>query len=578
MHHTRRLCACLPLFAAFFALITGCSTAVRTASSFSGDFTIEAVAADHHIASAAGARMLALGGNAVDAAVATSFALSVVRPYSCGIGGGGFMVIHLPADPVRGRVTTALNYRETCPQGIDSDFFQGRPLDSSRIGGPAVAVPGTVAGLLHALEHYGTLDRAQVLQPAILAAERGFIVDAHYLAEAQSLVAKFRQNPQLQERFPLLWNQYLLQGHVQEGSRITSPQQAQVLRLIARSGRDGFYAGPVAEAIVASVAGDGGVLTLEDLASYRVREVPPLEFAFDDGIILTMPPPSSGGVALAQMLGLLHRTGGLSQTHDVSASDHRLIEAMKHAFADRARYMADPDFVPVPIERLLSDEHLDALAARFDPSGVQSPSTYGSTAEPASLLPDDAGTSHFCVVDQWGGAVSCTETINLAFGSKLGVTEFGFLLNNEMDDFTTKVGQANAFGLVQSETNLPEPGKRPLSSMTPTIVLDANGSVRVIAGASGGPRIISATTQVILHALQGKPAGEAVASPRLHHQWSPNVVRFEAAAAHRAAALQQLGHATSLSEALANTQAISRTANGWQAASDPRKGGRPAGR
>ncbi|MBX3357638.1 MAG: gamma-glutamyltransferase [Phycisphaeraceae bacterium] len=572
---------------------TGCS-----ASRYAQTFPHAAVAADHEVASRAGAEILARGGNAVDAAVATSFALSVVRPYSCGIGGGGFMVVYFPDHPRLGRVSEAINYRETCPRDIGPDFYERTGDDSaSTHGGRAVAVPGSVAGLLLALERYGTLDRATVLAPAIRAAETGFVVDAHYEAAAIDIAEQFESHPEWKERFAFVWTHYLQEGRIRRGSRITNPGQADALRLIAEYGAAAFYEGPIADAICDAVRSDGGVLSRADLAEYSVRVVKPLEFGFLGGTVLTMPPPSSGGIALAQILGIFEALGATEMGSATLAYDHALVEAMKHAFADRARWLGDPEFVEVPTARLISGAYIADRAVAFDPERTLPVERYGTippvTADGAV---EDHGTSHFCVVDGAGNAVACTETINLEFGSLLAVDRFGFCLNNEMDDFLTRAGEPNAFGLTQSVRNRPEPGKRPLSSMTPTIMLDAGGAVSLVVGASGGPRIISGTAQVLLNvAVLGNDAGEAVERRRIHHQWMPDVVVVEeedwtpggsrGSEGDEALDLTEFGHRVKGGGAIGNVQVICRSGlpvatqpgGEWRAACDPRKGGIPAG-
>ena len=546
-------------------------------------FPTAAVAADHVVASEAGAEILRKGGNAVDAAVATSFALSVVRPYSCGIGGGGFMIVHFNNDPKHGTRSVALNYREMAPAAVGADFYENHsdPQASTR-GGNAVAVPGTVAGLLHALEHFGTLDRAAVLAPAIRAAEEGFLVDEHFMLANGDLIKWFNDDDSRKSRFGFVWRRFLREGQVTIGDRITLPEQAGALRLIAQSGADAFYKGRIAIEVLHSVRRDGGPMRAEDLLSYKVEQVEPLRFDAFGHTFVTMPPPSSGGVALAQTLGILER-----RRHDLgrraNAPDyiHLTVEALKHAFADRARWLGDPAQVDVPVRELLSASYLSDRAAQIDPRRAREDlETYGT------VPPDDAGTSHFCVIDARGNAVACTETINLEFGSMLAVDKFGFCLNNEMDDFTTKRGQANAFGLVQSARNLPAPGKRPLSSMTPTIVLDKDGRVVMIAGASGGPRIITGTMQAMLGVLLfDMDASAALAQPRFHHQWMPNTLHLERAWHREASAdgtvaqLESRGHKVEPTGSVGNVQLIrrDRRSNTWDAACDPRKGGRPAG-
>lgn len=550
-----------------------------------------AVAADHPLASEAGARVLRAGGNAVDAAVATSFALSVVRPQSCGIGGGGFMVIYLPDDPTHGRVATAINYRETAPGRTSPEMFkaEGLPEDASTDSGLAIAVPGTVAGLMYALEHYGTKKRWDVMQPAIDAGVEGFEADEAYVRAARAAAARLDERERRAR--PFLWKELLREGEVEVGDVITNLRQANYLASIANDGGERFYS---SSWIPIEVRDRGGVIGVEDLKRYAPVEVEPLRFEFAGRTLLTMPPPSSGGVVLAQVFGMLERKGITERAEWSAADSHVMVEAMKHAFADRAVWLGDPTFVDVPVERLTSAAYIDARAAAIDPEGTLATHEYGtreSPAGPAGAAPDDSGTSHLCVVDQWGGAVACTETINLEFGSLFSVEQFGFCLNNEMDDFTARPGEPNAFGLVQSERNAPAPGKRPLSSMTPTIVLDGEGRVAAIAGGAGGPRIISGTLQALVNVLvRGMEAGEAVAAPRLHHQWMPDEVRLEASlregggggpeapgAAELREHLRSRGHALGETADVGVVQLIVREGGGWRAASDPRKGGRPAG-
>ncbi len=552
----------------------------QLAPQFAHEFEREAVAADHPLASLAGAEMLARGGNAVDAAVAASFCLSVVRPQSCGIGGGGFMVIHLPSHPRAGAVDVALNYRETCPGAVGPDFYETRDERDSRIGGAAVATPGTVAGLLTALETFGTLDRALVLEPAIRAAREGFIADEAYVGAARETAEKFAAEPALQERFPFLFERLLRRGALRVGERIVNPEQARALELIALHGRAGFYEGELARALVDAIARDGGVLAQADLDGYRVARTEPLRVEIEDRTLHTMPPPSSGGVVIAQCFATLSAARErVDLTRPWNADfTHLWIESMKHSFADRARHLADPAFVALPLTALLERSMLARRANAIDLERTHAPEHYGWASAPR----DDSGTSHVSVVDASGGAVACTETINLAFGSWLEVPGFGFLLNDEMDDFTTRRGAPNAFGLRQSDDNLPAPGKRPLSSMTPTIAFDERGEVLAVAGASGGPRIISGTVQALVSVLVfDLSASEALARPRWHHQWSPNRLRHEREMDREALdAARARGHELEATSDVGVVQLIRRArhATGWEAASDPRKGGRPAGR
>jgi gamma-glutamyltranspeptidase/glutathione hydrolase len=563
------------------SLAVGCARGPAPASqpAHAAEFTSWAVACDHALASQAGERMLAAGGNAVDAAVAASFCLSVVRPFSCGIGGGGFMVISLPpsADDAAGRAV-ALDYREACPAAVGPDHFADLPAGASELGPHASAVPGTVAGLLHALDEYGTLDRATVLAPAIAAAREGFPADAFHVGAVATMSEAWRDHPELRPGLQAAWQRFAREGAIAVGDLVVNEPQARALELIAAQGAAAFYAGPIADAIVAVMDDGGGPMTRGDLARYAVRERPALVGEVGPWRILSMPPPSSGGVATQQVFGLLERLGGLApgQDQDSARWRHLLIESFKHAFADRARWLADDAFTPVPVDALTAPAYLDSLAKDVDPARTGPPGDYGS----APPLPRDAGTSHICVLDAGGMAVSCSETINLYWGSCVEVPGFGFLLNDEMDDFTTS-GAANAYGLVQSARNRPAPGKRPLSSMSPTIVLEGGRPV-AIAGASGGPRIISGTLQVLLSALVfGDDAGRAVARPRLHHQWQPDEILFETGWTDQEtlAGLRARGHElVPYEKPVGVVQAIVVREGRISAASDPRKGGRPAGR
>lgn len=544
------------------------------------------VAADHPLASQAGLEMLQKGGNAVDAAVATSFCLSVVRPFSCGLGGGGFMLIHQSSRPGEPGWTRALNYRETCPAGVGPDFYAALDdKDASKFGWKASGVPGSVAGLCYALKQYGKLDLKTVLQPAIRAAEEGFAADAAFIEAMNEAARQMEKHPQLREAMGVIWTDLCREGRTQLGDVVRNPDQAKALRLIAEQGPAAFYDGPIARAIAGDMKSHGGTLTLADLAGYQVREVQPLRGEFRGHILLSMPPPSSGGIAMQQIFGILAvRNTDLGATA-LNSPDyvHLVSEAMKHAFADRSRWLADPAFAQVPVEALISFGYLESRAKLIDMGAIAPPAAYGfepPASQTPATAPEDHGTSHLCALDKDGMAVACTETINLEFGSMVCVPGFGFCLNNEMDDFTTIRGQANAFGLRQSDANLPQPGKRPLSSMSPTIVT-RGGRVTLVAGGSGGPRIISATTQCILNVLMfGMTPEQAVSAPRFHHQWMPNKLLFDSRWTDEAviAELQRRGHEAGELKDESAVQLIAVDAQGnIRAASDPRKGGAPAG-
>lgn len=574
--------------------LSGCAAAAKApvssraperATALQGrSFTQGAVAADHPVASLAGLEMLQRGGNAVDAAVATSFALSVVRPYSCGIGGGGFMLISLPRNDQTERAEAiVLNYRESAPRNVAPDHFANLPEDAARFGGHAVGVPGTVLGLLVALHHYGSLDRQTVLEPAIRAAEQGVPADANFIAAARHLEALREEHPHLRELSRLIWDRLCHFGSIREGDLIRQPEKARALRLIAEHGAAEFYIGEIADAIVETLHAHGGVITHEDLEEYTFGRSEPLRGRFLDYELLTMPPPSSGGIAIQQMLGIIQRTldDFDNPAHNSAEYVHLVTEAMKHAFADRAEHLADPDFVDVPVRELTSETYIDELAGRVDRNRtLEDRFAYGSVTPAQTLEHTGGGTSHFSVIDKNGMAVACTETINLIYGSLVYVEEFGIVLNNQMDDFTTIPGQPNAFGLQQSDRNLPQPGKRPLSSMSPTIVL-RDDKPALIVGASGGPRIITGTLQTMLnHLLFDMPPNAAVRQPRFHHQWMPNVLQFEESWRGDAVlrAMEERSHDVSIRDEVGAVQLITIDAEGGiRAASDPRKGGEPAG-
>ena len=539
------------------------------------------VAADHPAASRAGLDVLERGGNVVDAAVATSFALSVVRPDSCGIGGGGFMVIW----NAETQTSVAIDYRERAPMKATRDMFvtedkNGRKL-SSRVGGAAAGIPGTVAGLYHAHKKYGHLPWADVVAPAIRLAEQGVLADAHDIEIQQTVLLMLVLQRNARERFAPLYRDYLDSGRLlTTEDRIRSPQ-AEVLKLIAEQGRDAFYTGPVADALLAAVNEHNGIWVREDLEKMDAVERRPLHEDFAGNTILTMPPPSSGGIALLETLNILaaferdHPQQQLpSGTPHEAAAVHLVAEALKHAFADRAEFLGDTDFVSVPVARLTSPKYAEQLAAKIDMSRTHSPEAYGRFQGS-----NDAGTSHFCVLDAEGNAVSCTETINTPFGCLVVEPKFGVVLNNEMDDFAAVPGKPNAFGLIQSEANAVAPRKRPLSSMTPTIVV-RDGKAIYALGGSGGPRIISATLQVLLNLTRhGMDVQDAVAAPRFHHQWLPDALFVEQPLNETLSKeLQTLGHEVRLQRNIAAVQAATRDENGLRAASDPRKGGQPAGK
>lgn len=541
-------------------------------------FSRAVVAADHVAASEAGARILREGGNVVDAAVATSFALSVVRPASCGMGGGGFMVIW-DADQQK---ATALDYRERAPSAATAVALENNnnhPEPPSVRGGKAVGVPGNVAGLCYAAEKYGTLPIAQLVQPAIDLCKSGVPIDQHDQEVQVSTLSKLKSHAGYEDRFKLLKKLYLNDGKPWKiGDKFYSPQ-LKTLQAIAANGSAGFYSGAIAAAIAQTITAESGIFSTDDLVSYRPSERNALVSEFHGKQIITMPPPSSGGVALLQTLQSLEEWETRSQKslrslqHNSPDYVHVVTEVLKHAFADRAEFLGDMDFVEVPLDRLLNRNYSRDIAEHVSMKNTLAPEKYGRF-----FLSSDGGTSHFSVMDSAGNAVACTETINLTFGSFLVVPDYGIVLNNEMDDFTANPGQPNAFGLIQSKANAIEPGKRPLSSMTPTLVVE-NNKATYACGASGGPRIITATLQSLLNFIVFEmSAADAVSASRFHHQWAPNELLLEPNLQRTiGSSLTERGHVIKSSNSLAATQAAALNGKTLSGGSDPRKHGQPAG-
>jgi gamma-glutamyltranspeptidase/glutathione hydrolase len=494
-------------------------------------------------ATRAGVEMLRAGGNAVDAAVAAAFALGVTQPQSTGIGGGAFVLVRL-AD---GRAV-ALDARETAPADATPDLFVGPgvPERASLVGGLAAGTPGLVAGLALALERFGTRSLAEAMAPAIALAEHGYPIGPYQAGFARELcapiAARFPETARIQCPPPGV--------PVEAGWRLRQPDLARTLRRIAAGGAGAFYRGELAEAIAKEVARTGGVLSAADLAGYRPVLREPLRGSYRGLEVLSFPPPSSGGVALLETLNVLEGFDLRAQGAGSSAAIHRVAEALKLAFADRAAHLGDPDFAAVPVERLTSREHAARLRARINPPWWRrAPWTWGrrevaiAVAGPALPL-EDRGTAHLSVVDAAGNAVALTGTINGPYGSRVTVPGTGILLNNEMDDFVTDPAAPNLYGLVGlGSANRVAPGKRPLSSMTPTIVSEG-GRVRLVLGSNGGPRIITSVLLALLNAVDfGMDASAAVSAPRFHHQWRPDELVLEAEIPQDVvAALRRRGH------------------------------------
>lgn len=463
-----------------------------------------------------GVEILDRGGNAVDAAVAVGFAMAVTYPRAGNIGGGGFMVIHLDKD----KRDTAIDYRETAPAAATPAMFldaKGEPdIEKSRDSALAVGVPGTVAGLALAHQKYGSgkLSLAELIAPAIELAAKGFPVKddtADSLPRARERIARWRVPS------PLLKDGGL---PLQEGDRLIQFDLAETLRAIAQQGPRGFYEGPTAARIAAAVTKAGGIMTRDDLQHYQAVERPVVRGTYRGYDIVSMPPPSSGGVHLIEMLNILE---GYAKLERGEKASHLMIEAMKRAYADRATFMGDPDAVAMPIKGLTSKSYAASLRASIGERAT--PSADIKPGNPADH--EGRNTTHFSVIDRDGNAVSNTYTLNFSYGLGLFADGTGVLLNNELDDFTAKPGASNAFGLVGFTANLPGPNKRPLSSMTPAIVLK-DGKPFLITGSPGGSRIITAVLQQVVNVIDFKmPVDEAVSAPRLHHQWQPDQVSAE---------------------------------------------------
>jgi gamma-glutamyltranspeptidase/glutathione hydrolase len=477
------------------------------------------VAAQEKIAAQIGADILKSGGNATDAAVATGFALAVTHPSAGNIGGGGFMVIAHAG----GKKITTIDYRETAPAAASRDMFLDADgnvdRDKARYSRAASGVPGTVAGLLYALEHYGTMPRERVIAPAIKLAEEGFPVP-YGLAFA---LAKSRERLE-QDPSSIAYFEHGRADPYKFGEILRQPDLAKTLRAISANGVQGFYEGPVAQLIADEMKSGGGLITLDDLKNYRPIEREPVRGTYLGYSIVSMPPPSSGGVHVIQMLNILEGYDLKKLGHDTADTIHRLVEAMRRAYADRAKFLGDPAFVKVPVAGLVSKDYARQLRETINLERA-SRSDEVSAGKPPS--PEGDQTTHFSIIDKDGNAVSNTYTLNLAFGSGYSVDGAGFLLNNEMDDFSAKPGAPNAFGLVGGEANAIAPGKRPLSSMAPTIVLK-DGAPYLVTGSPGGSTIINVVLQEVLNVLAfDMNVAEATAVPRIHHQWLPDTVITE---------------------------------------------------
>ena len=536
------------------------------------------VASEQRLASQVGAEILAKGGNAIDAAVGVGFALAVVLPNAGNLGGGGFMLVHTAktGKPI------ALDFRETAPASATRDMYldqHDKVIAGKSIQSPhAVGVPGSVAGLVGAHKDYGTLALADIVAPAITLAENGFIV-------SEVLAEQFRLHRTHLGRWP--GTREIFFKHKDEtqrcvlaqcplealttyaaGERLIQKDLATTLNKIAQQGAIGFYTGPIAQKIVTELNLDGETLTLKDLQDYRVVKREAVHGSYRGFDIYSMPPPSSGGVHLIQMLNLLERYP-LAQYGAGSAQVmHLIAESARLAYADRAEHLGDPDFVPVPQQGLVSKKYAEQLSKKIKFDGA-TPSVLVKADQPQRHESDQ--TTHFSVMDSAGNVVSCTYTLNLNFGSGIVARGTGVLLNNEMDDFSVKPGVANAFGLTGGEANAIAPGKRPLSSMTPVIVLEKQVPV-LATGSPGGARIITTVLQNLIHVIDFKlNIAQAISMPRMHHQWMPDYLRLESTVSpDTIAVLKKMGHETRIMPAMGRVQTVQRHDQYFLGASDPR--------
>jgi gamma-glutamyltranspeptidase/glutathione hydrolase len=496
--------------------IAGFYAPVRAAAPLELESNDGMVVTAQHAASEVGAAILRQGGNAVDAAVAVGYALAVTHPCCGNLGGGGFMTIHL-AD---GR-NTFLNFREKAPLAARADMYldaHGNVIsDKSLAGYLAVGVPGTVMGLETAREKFATLPRATLIAPSIRLAEEGFILTRGDVDILMDGTKAFRAQPNVAAIFLKNGEPYA------PGDRLIQKNLAATLRAISAGGTDAFYHGAIAAAVSVASQAHGGLLTREDFAAYTVTESAPVTCPYRGYTVMSAPPPSSGGVTLCEMLQVLEGYPLEKMGFHSSASLHVMAEAMRHAYRDRNTYLGDPAFVDNPVERLLSARNAESIRVQILPNRA----TPSSALKGEAASNEHATTTHYSIVDHLGNVVSVTYTINDDFGAKVIAGNTGFFLNNEMDDFTAKPGFANYYGLVQGKANAIAPGKRPLSSMTPTIVLK-DGKPILVVGAPGGSRIITTVLEVIVNVLDyGMTLQEAVDAPRIHHQWFPDTLAGE---------------------------------------------------
>ena len=563
----------IPLTTLAITAISPLPAQAKEASIYSHRATAQPIWAKHGMVSSqealatqAGVEILKQGGNAVDAAVAVGFSLAVTLPRAGNIGGGGFMLVHL-AKPNK---TIAIDYREMAPSSAHKNIFldtDGNPVKKlSREHGLAVGVPGTVMGMELALEKYGTMTMQQVTTAAINMAKNGIAVTPDLQSSLSGLKRRIAQWPSSAEIF------YKADGSdYQIGEILKQPELAHSLSLIAKSGSKGFYQGETAKKLVNAVQTAGGIMTLNDLKNYKVVERKPVTGEYRGYQVVSMPPPSSGGIHIIEMLNMLENYPVNELGHNTAATLHLMTESMKRAYADRSEYLGDPDFFNVPVNALLSKDYAKQLAKQISLNKA----TPSNEIKPGKLAPYESNqTTHYSVVDKWGNAVSNTYTLNFSYGSGLVAKGTGILLNNEMDDFSAKAGTPNGFGLIGGEANAVEANKRPLSSMSPTIVMK-EGKPYIVTGSPGGSRIITTTMQIIMNVIDHDfNIAEATNAARVHHQWLPDTLRDEHTLNRDTLSLLEAkGHTIKVSNAIGSTQSIMVTDQGIFGASDPRRAG-----
>ena len=525
------------------------------------------VSSNERQASEAGVEILRRGGNAVDAAVAVGFALAVTYPEAGNIGGGGYMVIRM-AD---GRVA-ALDYREVAPGAATRNMYvdsAGQLTDKSLVGHLASGVPGAVAGLVEAHKRFGALSLRDVMAPAIRLAEQGLVVDSAFartLANDAALIARFDGATIFAP----------LGKSLGAGTRVVQPDLARTLRAVADKGANGFYRGPVADSLVAEMKRGGGIITASDLRGYRAVWRDPIRSTYRGYTLLTMPPSSSGGVTVTETMNIMESVARVPPFGS-AAYAHLLGSAYQRAFIDRNEKLADPAFIPVPIAKLTDKSYARALAGTI---GEMRATPTAVVENKVRALREGTETTHYSVVDGEGNAVATTTTLNGLFGSGVWVRGAGFFLNNEMDDFAAQPGSPNQFGLVQGEANAIQPGKRMLSAMSPTIVLDPDGGLLLVVGARGGPRIITATSQIILDVIDHRMTlADAMSAPRIHHQALPDSLRFERRGLSQAVmdSLTAIGYGLSPVSGIGVAHGVMRVRGGWEGFVDPRSSGAALG-